>query len=121
MTLFTRQHSVASMAQLRSLGVTRPSVTRACASGTLERVHRGVYRLGGSTPSFEGDALALQLFAGRTAFLSGPTAGVLHGLRDMPRRQVEVTVGEGSPGLPARAPSARADELDRRGARRRGA
>lgn len=94
MTLFTRQHSVASIGQLRPLGVTKTTLSRACAAGTLERLHRGVYRLGGSPRTFEGDALALQLFAGRSAFLSGPTAGVLHQLRDMPRSPMEVTVHE---------------------------
>ena len=40
-----------------------------------------------------GTALALQLLAGDTAFLSGPTAGALHGLRGMPTQPIEIAVG----------------------------
>lgn len=94
MTLFTNQHSVASIAQLAALDVTKWAIARACNAGALERVHRGVYRLGGATLDFEGTALALQLLTGPRAFLSGPTAGVLHGLRGMPRQAIEVTVKE---------------------------
>ena len=43
----------------------------------------------------------MQLLAGDTAFLSGPTAGVLHGLRGMPTEPIEVAVSEAhQPRLP---------------------
>jgi hypothetical protein len=60
----------------------------------LERVHRGVFKLAGARLDIEGRALALQLLAGPGAFLSGPSAGVLHGLRGMPTEPVEVTIDE---------------------------
>ena len=93
-SLLTRQHGVASMAQLDELDVSRYAVARACKAGTLERVHRGVFKLAGGTLSFEGVALGVQLAAGPGAFLSGPTAGALRGLRGMPRESIEVTILE---------------------------
>jgi hypothetical protein len=62
--------------------------------GEIEDVVRGVVRLAAVELTFEGRALAAQLAAGRNAFLSGPTAAALLGLRSMPRRVVEVTVAE---------------------------
>jgi hypothetical protein len=53
-----------------------------------------VLAVAGVELSFAGRALALQLAAGPTAFVSGPSAGVLHGLREMPKRRLEITVKE---------------------------
>lgn len=94
LSLFTRQHNVAAVRQLERLGVNRSSAYRSCANGTIERVHLGVYKLPGIELDFLGTALALQLLAGETAFLSGPTAGAIHGLRNMPRSPIEVSVRE---------------------------
>jgi hypothetical protein len=55
---------------------------------------RGVVAVGGVELSFEGRALTAQLALSYGAFVSGPSAGVLHGLRKMPRLPVEVTVME---------------------------
>ena len=60
------------------------AVARAVRAAPIERVHLGVYKLAGATLDFLGTALGLQLLAGHTAFLSGPTAGALYGLRNMP-------------------------------------
>lgn len=49
--------------------------------------------------SFEGRALAAQLAMGATAFVSGPSAGVLHGLRKMPKKRIEITVHEARPSV----------------------
>lgn len=92
--LFSRQHQVASGRQLRALGVSASALDRAAQRGTLRRVHRGVYALAGAALSFEGTALALQLLAGGTAFVSGPSAGVIHGLRGMPTEPIEIAVKE---------------------------
>ena len=94
LALFTRQHWVVAVRQLDRLGVSRSAVKRACSAGVVEHVHRGVLRVAGVELSLEGRALALQLAAGPTAFVSGPTAGAMHGLRDMPTRRLEVTVRE---------------------------
>jgi hypothetical protein len=92
--LMTRQHGVASLRQFHALGIAPDVVTHACRRGSLQRVHRGVYAIAGTALSFEGRALALQLLAGTGAFLSGPTAAVLHGLRGMPTTPIEVTIAE---------------------------
>ena len=38
--------------------------------------------------------MVLQLHVGKDVFISGPSAGAIHGLRNMPRRLVECTIGE---------------------------
>lgn len=92
--LMTRQHGVACLRQYRALGIGNDVVSAACRRGSLQRIHRGVYAIAGSTLSFEGRGLALQLLAGTGSFLSGPTAAVLHGLRGMPTTPIEVTISE---------------------------
>ena len=92
--LFARQHWVASGHQLRALRVSASAIDRAVQRGSIVRIHPGVFRVAGATLEFEGTALALQLLAGRDAFLSGPTAGRVHGLRGMPSEPVEVAIPE---------------------------
>ncbi len=94
LALLARQHWVAGLHQLDALGISRSAVDRAVRTGAVARVHRGVVRLGAVELDLAGRALALQLALGRRAFVSGTTAGVLHGLRGMPRDVVEVTVHE---------------------------
>jgi hypothetical protein len=92
--LFARQHWVASGRQLAAIGVSTSALDRALRRGVVERAHRGVYRVAGAACDIEGSILALQLLAGDGAFASGPTAGLLHGLRGMPREPIEVTIEE---------------------------
>jgi Transcriptional regulator, AbiEi antitoxin len=92
--LFARQHWVASGRQLRGIRVSASALDRSLQRGAIVRVHRGVFRLAGAALDFEGTALALQLLAGPGAFLSGPTAGCLHGLRGMPTEPIEVAIPE---------------------------
>ena len=94
LALFTRQHFVASCAQLVEVGVTKFALHRARERGLVLDVSRGVVALSGVGLSFEGRVLALQFTAGATAFVSGPSAGVLYGLRSMPRERLEVTIKE---------------------------
>ena len=94
LALLARQHWVVGVRQLDDLHISRSAVSRAIAAGALARVHRGVLRLAHAEVTFEGTALAAQLALGPTAFVSGPSAGVLHGLRGMPRAPVEITVDE---------------------------
>jgi hypothetical protein len=73
----------------------------------------GVLQLAGAPPSFEARAMAVQLQAGPTGFLSGPTAGVLHGLRNMTRTTIEVTLPEWRQiGLPTWARQVRTSWFD---------
>ena len=80
LALLARQHWVAGLHQLDALGISRSAVDRAVRTGAVARVHRGVVRLGAVELDLAGRALALQLALGRRAFVSGTTAGVLHGL-----------------------------------------
>ncbi len=90
--LFARQHWVASTAQLEQLDVTLRATDRARRRGLVTAVMRGVVQVADVELTFEGRALAAQLGAGDRAFVSGPTAGALHGLRQMPKHRIEVTI-----------------------------
>jgi hypothetical protein len=85
-------HWVASNEQLAALGVTPTILRRARRQGTVESPALGVVVLAGAELSLEGRALLGQLAAGREAFVSGPTAGALHGLRSMPTARIEITI-----------------------------
>lgn len=87
-------HWVATVDQLRGLGVSDQVLSRARRRGEVVNVVRGLVTVPGIELTFEGRALAGQLAAGYEAFVSGPTAAALLGLRSMPRRVVEVTVRE---------------------------
>ena len=88
------QHSVASLEQLLDLDVSKGTLRRARQHGVLSTIIPGIVRLTGSPETFASRAMALQLHTGDDSFVSGFSAGVLHGLREMPRRIVEVTVPE---------------------------
>lgn len=90
LSLFASQHWVADLDQLKRAGVSARTITRARQRGTLVGVLPGVVRLAHGPESFETKAMALQLHGGPTCFLSGITAGVLHGLRQMPKQPVEI-------------------------------
>ena len=92
--LFTSQHWVATVDQLLHLPVSPMAIQRARSKGTLTTVLPGVVRVSGSRESFVSQAMALQLHVGAEAFFSGVSAGVLHGLRNMPHRPIELTVRE---------------------------
>ena len=77
-------HGVASVDQLRGLNFGKHALVRARRQGLLVSPARGVVALAGRELSFEGRAVVAQLAAGGEAFVSGPSAGVLHGLRGMP-------------------------------------
>ena len=91
LALFASQHWVASIDQLLELGVSQSTINRACRDGLLVKVMPGVVRLGGGEDSFLARAMALQLHVGDSGFISGVSAGVLHGLRNMPTQRVEIT------------------------------
>jgi very-short-patch-repair endonuclease len=85
-------HWVASVEQLRALGVTRGALEHARRTARVVSPAHGVVVLAGAQLSLEGRALLAQVAAGREAFVSGPTAGALHGLRGMPTGVVEISV-----------------------------
>lgn len=94
LALFTTQHWVAGCRQLAGLGVTTSALSRARRAGLVTSPIRGVVALAGVELSLEGRALAAQLAAGDGAFVSGPTAGRLYELREMPTKRIEVTIPE---------------------------
>ncbi|MGI9029303.1 MAG: hypothetical protein ACR2HP_04870, partial [Ilumatobacteraceae bacterium] len=89
--LFTKQHGVASVRQLRALGVSMHAIANARERGTVINVVTGVVRLAGTQESFVSRAMALQLHVSPLSYLSGVSAGVIHGLRGMPRHPIEIT------------------------------
>lgn len=95
LALFTSQHWVASVDQLRALPVSMSTIERSCRKGMLERLMPGIVRLAGTEDTFVSRAMALQLHAGAASYISGVSAGVLHGLRNMPAGYVEITVPHG--------------------------
>jgi hypothetical protein len=97
LALFSSQFWVADIAQLKELGIGARTITRARRRGTIVGVLPGIVRMAGAEDTFRSRAMALQLHAGGQSYLSGPSAGVLHGLRQMPRSFVEVTVPEDQP------------------------
>lgn len=84
-------HGVVTRRQLATAGLTPSEIRHRVASGSLLRVHRGVYRVGHRAPSVEASYLAAVLACGEGAVLSGRAAAHLYGLlRGQPPR-AEVT------------------------------
>lgn len=77
-------HGVATIAELRTLGLGRKAVERLCALGVLARIERGVYVVTTAPPSLEHRCRRLCcLHPG--GFITGPTAAILAGLRRQPQ------------------------------------
>lgn len=77
-------HGVITTAELRRLGVKRPTRERLIRAEVLRVVARGVFVVS-STPSTFEQRCALACAAHPTGFVTGPSGGVLLGLRRMPR------------------------------------
>ena len=76
-------HGVITTTQLRQAGVGRKTQDRLVARGVLVRVHKGVFVVA-STPATLHQRCAALCAAHRSGFVTGPTAGVLLGLRRVP-------------------------------------
>ncbi|BAN03382.1 type IV toxin-antitoxin system AbiEi family antitoxin domain-containing protein [Ilumatobacter coccineus] len=83
--LAARQHGVISIRQLVASGVGRKTIRRLDRAEVLIADYKSVYRLGSSPRTLEQRCVELSL-AHPSAFVTGPTAGTLMGLRKMPRR-----------------------------------
>lgn len=83
--LAIRQHGAVTTTQLAERGVSRNTIRRLVAAGNLVHATKSVYRLPTDERSLEQRCAELCL-AHRRVFVTGPTAGVLIGLRRMPRR-----------------------------------
>jgi very-short-patch-repair endonuclease len=77
--LATQQHGVVSTRQLKALGYTRQSASKANGVGRLHRLHRGVYAVGHTDLTHHGRVMAAVLVSA-PAVASHWTAGWLWGL-----------------------------------------
>lgn len=84
-------HQVASLKELRSLGLTNSSLARLVVSGQLDQLAPRVYVLPGSLDSFERRCREV-CAAWPSAVVSGPAAGRLWNLRRMGDRPVLVSI-----------------------------
>ena len=91
-TLAKRQHGVVSRAQLLELGFSPEAVDHRVERGRLHVVHRGIYAVGRSSLTREGRWTAALLSCGPNAVLSHRSAAALWGIRDDPRRVIDVTI-----------------------------
>ena len=91
--LLQRQHGVASNRQLADLGMSGATIWRARRDGILLPLTNHVVRAADHPDTFDARAMAANLqFA--DGHLTGTTAGVLYGLRSMPRGRIEVALPE---------------------------
>lgn len=89
------QHGLLRASQLQTLGIGRVVLTRLIASGQLERVGRGVYRVPGTQAS-EHESLATLAVKMPQAVFCLLTALQLHGLTTQLPRQVWIAMPQGS-------------------------
>ena len=80
--ILRRQHGHASVSQLSEAGVSRNARRRLVEGGELASVHRSVLRINSAPRTFESRCVAICL-AHPAAFITGPSAGRLVGLRRM--------------------------------------
>jgi very-short-patch-repair endonuclease len=73
-------HGVVARSELLEAGVTAGQITRLVRTGSLIRVHPGVYRVGHAAPSTEATYLGAVKACGQGALLSGPAAAHLQRL-----------------------------------------
>jgi hypothetical protein len=90
--LAAAQHGVVSAAQLRTAGLSRARISRWASAGRLHRIHRGVYALGHTALSIEGQLFTALLYAGDEAVLTHTTAGWIWSLIDSEPTRIHVTV-----------------------------
>src|SRR6478752_4531430 len=91
--LLQRQHGVASNHQLADLGMSGATIWRARRDGILLPLTTHVVRAADHPDTFDARAMAAHLQFG-DGHLTGTTAGVLYGLRSMPRGRIEVALPE---------------------------
>jgi very-short-patch-repair endonuclease/predicted transcriptional regulator of viral defense system len=87
------QHGLVSLGQLVAAGLSESAVRKRVATGRLERVHFGAFRIGGSTPTPESRLMAAVLACGPDAVLSHRSAAALWGFIEPSDGPVHVTAG----------------------------
>jgi very-short-patch-repair endonuclease len=89
--LAARQHGVITRAQLISLGMSAPQITRRLKAGSLRQLYRGVYLVGTAPPGAQ--ELAAVFACSPSAFASHHTGAKLHSLPlPAPPTSVHITV-----------------------------
>ena len=86
-----RQHGVVARGQLREAGLSRGAIEHRLRKGTLQPLHRGVYRTGPTTPKYQAEAAAL-LACGDGAVLTHQTAAGILRILPEPRPEAPVHV-----------------------------
>jgi very-short-patch-repair endonuclease len=86
-----RQHGVVAREQLREAGLSRGAIEHRLGKGTLQTLHRGVYRTGPTTPKYQAQAAAL-LACGDGAVLTHHTAAGILRILPEPRPEAPVHV-----------------------------
>jgi hypothetical protein len=79
-----QHHGVITSAQLRTCDVARSTISRLVHAGVLRAAHKGVFVISSTPSTIEQRCVAL-CCAHRCGFVTGPTAGMMLGLRRMPR------------------------------------
>lgn len=97
--LATRQHGVASHAQLLKLGFGERWIERRLWEGRLQAIHRNVYAVGHSRLTRRSRWWAAVLAYGPGTLLSHRTAAVLWGFQRPRRGPIHVTAGGGRQGI----------------------
>jgi Transcriptional regulator, AbiEi antitoxin/Protein of unknown function (DUF559) len=98
--LARRQWGVASLAQLRALGIGARAVQLRAGTGRLHRVHRGVYAVGHPILRPEGHRLAAVLACGPGAVLSHRSAAAHWELLATSQERIDVTAPRSRQGVP---------------------
>ena len=86
------QHGLFSVAQAADVGASRSQLWRAEVAGTLRRVRRRVYAMGGAPPSPWEAIVAAALAAGPGSVVSHQSAAAVHHFEFADRRAVELSV-----------------------------
>lgn len=115
--LAARQYGLVTSEQAMSLGLTPQMIRRRVEAGRWQRVHRGVYAIAGTVPSWRGSVLAACMRAGRDAVASHRTAARLWRFPNFEGAGLEVIAARGRkrapPGVTIHQ-SGPLDPLDRR-------
>ena len=89
-----RQHGVVTWHQLRALGMSRTEIDGRFESGSLHRLHRGVYLWGNPSPAPFASDLAAVLSCGEAAYLTAASACAGYGLiKAVPLKREILLVG----------------------------
>ena len=90
--LVRRQGGVVTLRQAVDFGVSRQTVQRRVQDGAWDRLHPGVYLVGGHRLTDEVRVRAAWLWAGTDAAVSGVAAAYWHGLLERAPATIELTV-----------------------------